>query len=48
MNKNYKENLKNKNIKKNTNKRLNIKEYTVKSKNTLLNYLIEVIILLIE
>lgn len=43
MNKNYKENLKNRNIKENPNKRLNIKEYTVKSKNTLLNYLIEVL-----
>ncbi len=41
MNKNYKENLKNRNIKENPNKKLDIKEYTVKRKNTLLNYLIE-------
>ena len=41
MNKNYKDNLKKRNIKENTNKKLDIKEYTVKRKNTLLNYLTE-------
>lgn len=41
MNKNYKENLKTRNIKEDTRKKLDIKEYKVKKESELLTYLIE-------
>ena len=41
MNKNYKENLKSRNLKEETRRKLDIKEYKVKRESELLTYLIE-------